>query len=253
MGSSSEDFSVVVLASDLAVDARPFLFHQEQQQQQEEENWHDCSQYLSPDEDFSDLEQLQFITLQGSDKNGSRIIRIVGKYYPATVVSAERLKRYVFHKIFSELPDGPFCIVYMHTTVQKEDNSPGMTILRWIYEELPDDFKDRLQTMYFIHPGLRSRLVIATLGRFFLSGGLYWKIKYVSRLQYLWDDIKKGEIEIPEFVQKHDDILENRPLTDYGIEPDPFHLTGMPSVTYSFGKYEDRWAGRDHISEYEYR
>ncbi|MCI75644.1 ganglioside-induced differentiation-associated protein, partial [Trifolium medium] len=56
MGSSSEDFSVVVLASDLAVDARPFLFHQEEQQQ-EEDNWHDCSQYLSPDEDFSDLEQ----------------------------------------------------------------------------------------------------------------------------------------------------------------------------------------------------
>lgn len=81
---------------------------------------------------------------------------------------------------------------------------------------------------------------------------LYWKIKYVSRLQYLWDDIKKGEIEIPEFVRNHDDILENRPLTDYGIEPDPFHLSGMPSVAYSFGKYEERWAGRDHVSKYEY-
>ncbi|CAJ2671641.1 unnamed protein product [Trifolium pratense] len=48
-------------------------------------------------------------------------------------------------------------------------------------------------------------------------------------------------------------FLENRPLTDDGIEPDPFHLTRMPSVTYSFGKYEERWAGRDHITEYEYR
>jgi len=69
------------------------------------------------------------------------------------------------------LPDEPFCIVYMHTSVQKEDNSPGITILRWIYEELPSDFKDRLQIVYFIHPGLRSRLVIATVGRLFLSGG----------------------------------------------------------------------------------
>lgn len=82
---------------------------------------------------------------------------------------------------------------------------------------------------------------------------LYWKLKYVSRLQYLWDDIKKGEIEIPEFVRNHDDILEHRPLTDYGIEPDPFHLTGMPSVAYSFGKYEERWAARDYVSEYDYR
>ncbi|QCD97027.1 ganglioside-induced differentiation-associated protein 2-like [Vigna unguiculata] len=245
MGESSEDFSVVVLASDLGIDARPFLEHQ---QQQEEENWHDCSQYLFPDEDFSDLDQLQFLLLQGTDKNSNRILRIVGKYFPATVVNAERLKRYVFHKICSELPDEPFCIVYMHTSVQKEDNSPGITILRWIYEELPSDFKDRLQIVYFIHPGLRSRLVIATVGRLFLSGGLYWKIKYVSRLQYLWDDIKKGEIEIPDFVKSHDDILEHRPLTDYGIEPDPFHLTGIPSSTYSFGKYEERWAGRGYVS-----
>lgn len=89
----------------------------------------------------------------------------------APVVSGERLKKYVFHKICSELPDGPFSIVYMHSTVQKEDNSPGLSILRWIYEDLPSVIKERLQIVYFIHPGIRSRLAFATLGRFFLSGG----------------------------------------------------------------------------------
>ncbi|GFY96154.1 SEC14 cytosolic factor family protein [Actinidia rufa] len=242
MGSStSEDFSVLVLASDLGVDARPFL---SQSDAAPEENWHDC-----PDEDFSDLEALQFFRLEtGSDKSGNRIFRIVGKYFPAPVICGERLKRYVFHKIYSEMPEGPFCIVYFHSTVQKEDNNPGLTILRWIYEDLPSDSKDRLQAVYFIHPGLRSRLVIATLGRFLLSGGLYWKIKYVSRLQYLWEDIKKGDVEIPEFVQNHDDILEHRPLTDYGIEPDPFHLTEMPSTAYSLGRYEERWASKEFMS-----
>lgn len=92
-------------------------------------------------------------------------------WFAAPVVSAERLKRYIVHKLCSELPEGPFSIVYMHSTVQKEDNSPGITILRWIYEDLPSDFRDRLQVVYFVHPGLRSRLVFATLGRFFLSGG----------------------------------------------------------------------------------
>ncbi|GFY98165.1 SEC14 cytosolic factor family protein [Actinidia rufa] len=62
MGSStSDDFSVLVLASDLGVDARPFLSPSDASH---EENWHDC-----PDEDFSDLEALQFF-------------RIVGKYFP---------------------------------------------------------------------------------------------------------------------------------------------------------------------------
>lgn len=73
--------------------------------------------------------------------------------------------------MLTELSEGPFCIVYIHSTVQKEDNSPGVSILRWIYEELPSDFKDRLRVLYFVHPGIRSRLLFATLGRFFLSGG----------------------------------------------------------------------------------
>ncbi|KAJ7976683.1 ganglioside-induced differentiation-associated protein 2-like [Quillaja saponaria] len=248
MGSSSgDDFSVLVLASDLGIDARPFLMNEETEDE-EHESWHDCSQYLCPDEDFSDLEQLQFCRLQGSEKNGNRIFRIVGKYYPAPVVSAERLKKYIFHKICSELPEGPFCIVYMHSTVQRDDNSPGITILRWIYEELPANFKDRLQTLYFIHPGLRSRLVFATFGRFLLSGGLYWKIKYISRLQYLWESIKKGEIEIPEFVKRHDDILEHRPLTDYGIEPDPLQMTEVHSAAYTYGRYQERWAVREFMN-----
>ncbi|KAB2065957.1 hypothetical protein ES319_A09G126900v1 [Gossypium barbadense] len=234
MGSSSnEDFSVVVLASDLGIDARPFLSNQDTEIE-DQDNWHDCSQDFS-DEDFSDLEFLQFVCLQGSDKS-------------APVVSGERLKRYIYHKICSELPEGPFCLVYMHSTVQKEDNSPGVTILRWIYEELPPEIKNRLQVIYFIHPGLRSRLVFATLGRFFLSGGLYWKIKYINRLQYLWEDIKKGEVEIPEFVQNHDDVLEHRPLTDYGIEPDPLHLTEVPNTAYSLGRYEERLTSREFMS-----
>nr|XP_048321877.1 ganglioside-induced differentiation-associated protein 2 isoform X3 [Ziziphus jujuba var. spinosa] len=243
MGSKSEDFSVLVLASDLGIDARPFLSNREGEVEESQENWHDCPQYLSSDEDFSDLELLQFFRLQGYDKSGNVIVRIV-----APVVSGERLKRYICHKLCSELPEGPFCIVYMHSTVQKEDNSPGITILRWIYEELPTDLKDRLQVVYFIHPGLRSRLAIATLGRFFLSGGLYWKIRYISRLQYLWDYVKKGDIEIPEFVKDHDDVLEHRPLTDYGIEPDPLQLTEAPATAYSFGRYEEKWAARDYMS-----
>ncbi|KAK3006910.1 hypothetical protein RJ639_017290 [Escallonia herrerae] len=247
--SSVDDFSVVVLASDLGIDARPFLSPSDQDRDTPEENWHDCPSHLTSDEDFSDLEALQFFRLEhGCDNSGHQIFRIVGKYFPAPVISGERLKKYVFNKIFTEMPEGPFCIVYMHSTVQKEDNSPGLTILRWIYEELPTDYKDRLQIVYFVHPGLRSRLVFATLGRFFLSGGLYWKIKYVSRLQYLWEDMKKGELEIPEFVSDHDDVLEHRPLTDYGIEPDPLRLTGIPSTPYSYGRYEDVWTSRECTS-----
>ncbi|KAJ0978032.1 hypothetical protein J5N97_013506 [Dioscorea zingiberensis] len=236
---ANEEFSVLVLASDLGVDARSLLSPAEREG---DEVWHEC-----PDEDFSDLDALQAFRVEGSDKFGNRVLRIVGKFFPAAVISGERLKRYVCFKLRTEMAEGPYCVLYVHSTVQSDDNNPGISVLRWIYEELPPDYKDRLQVVYFLHPGFRSRLLFATLGRFFLSGGLYWKIKYVSRLQYLWDSMKKGQVEIPEFVQLHDQVLEYRPLTDYGIEPDPLHLTEVPTVEYSFGRYEDKWAPRTYM------
>ncbi|GLT26625.1 hypothetical protein SLA2020_016800 [Shorea laevis] len=135
MGSlSSDDFSVLVVASDLGFDARPFLTNQDREAD-EQENWQHRSQHISSSsaEDFSDLEFLQFFHLEGSNESGNRILRIcricrifriVGKYFPAPVVSGDRLKKYIIQKICTELPERPFCIVYMHSTVRKEDNSP---------------------------------------------------------------------------------------------------------------------------------
>lgn len=107
--------------------------------------------------------------------------------HSATVISAERLKRYVFHKLSTELHEGPYCILYMHSTVRSEDNNPGMSILRWVYEELPSDYKERLQVVYFLHPGLRSRLAVATLGRLFLSGRLVFS--YLIGIIYLIENL----------------------------------------------------------------
>lgn len=93
-GSSGEEFSVVVLASDLGVDARSLLSPTERQAAATDEDvvaWHDCLTYLSSDEDFSDLEALQAFRLQGSDKAGNRILRIVGKYFPGSFARLERL------------------------------------------------------------------------------------------------------------------------------------------------------------------
>lgn len=241
---TEDDFSLYVVASDLTVEAHAYGIgkHNNDIQEEENEEWHECDSALSPllvmddDDDFSDLDQLQILELQGKDKAGRRILRIVGKFFPAPVIGGERLKKYVCQKISTTVSEGPFCIVYIHTAVQREENSPGLSILRWIYEDLPTDYKQRLQLVYFLHPGLLSRLVLATVGRYFLSEGLYWKLKYISRLEFLWNDIKKGQIEIPEFVCEHDALLENRPLMDYGIETDPYHLQEIAGTGHTFSR-----------------
>lgn len=209
--------------------------------------WHECdsppisSQGSLVEDDYSDLEDLQVLKVEGTDKAGRSILRIVGKHFPAALVSGQRLQKYVYHKISNEIAEGPYCVVYMHTSVQRGENCPGMSTLWLIYEELPLDFKERLQVVYFVHPGIQSRLFFATLGRFFLSAGLYWKLKYVNRLEFLWDCIRKGQIEIPDFVYDHDDQLEDRPLMDYGIETDPFQVYDMHVMGSADSRYPWRW------------
>lgn len=51
---------------------------------------------------------------------------------------------------------------------------------------------------------------------------------YINRLEFLVDYVKKGQVEIPEFVFEHDKELELRPLMDYGLEVDPLQYNDVP-------------------------
>uniref|UniRef100_A0A0C9S831 TSA: Wollemia nobilis Ref_Wollemi_Transcript_6287_1253 transcribed RNA sequence n=1 Tax=Wollemia nobilis TaxID=56998 RepID=A0A0C9S831_9CONI len=253
-----KDSEIFAVAPDLVLGSRSFGSHASDVEEEEEEGRWDCHQCDSPFsycDDFSYLEDLGVLKVEGRDKAGRRILRIVGKYFPAILISGQRLQKYICHKISNEIPEGPFCVVYIHTEVQRSDNCPGVSTLRWIYEELPLSFKDRLHVVYFLHPGLQARLLFATFGRFFLSGGLYWKLKYVNRLEFLWDHIRKGQIEIPDFVYDHDDQLEDRPLMDYGVEinedrslmdygveVNPFQVYDMPVLGSAYARHSYAWA-----------
>ncbi|ERM96296.1 hypothetical protein AMTRI_Chr09g15140 [Amborella trichopoda] len=180
---------------------------------------------------FSLLEKLQVFDVHGRDKRGRKILRITGKLFPATLVSAETLKKFLAERVFPKLEDGPFCVVYFHTRVQRCDNFPGFSSLRSVYEFIPAAIKDNLESVYFVHPGLQARLFLATFGRFLFSGGFIEKVKYVNRLEFLWEHIRRGVLsEIPDFIHEHDDALEHRPLMDYGLEVDHRRLHDVPAI-----------------------
>jgi hypothetical protein len=84
----------------------------------------------------------------------------------------------MLQKLHHELEPGPYVVVYFHTAVQRNDNHPGLWALRDLYETLPNQLKHRLQAVYAVHPGLRARVVLATLGRLFLSAGYVAPVVY---------------------------------------------------------------------------
>lgn len=66
---------------------------------------------------------------------------------------------------------------------------------------------------------------------------LYWKVKYVSRVEFLWEHVRRNEMEMPEFVHDHDEELEYRPLMDYGLESDHRRFYCISSVDAPFPVY----------------
>ncbi|XP_057468604.1 uncharacterized protein LOC130757802 [Actinidia eriantha] len=176
------------------------------------------------------IEKLEIFKVQGRDKRGRKILRIVGKFFPARIVSVEALRKYLEEKIFPKLERKPFAVVYVHTDVQRSENFPGISSLRSVYDEIPVSVRENLEAVYFLHLGIQARLFLATFGRLMFSGGLYGKLRYVSRVDYLWDHVRRSEIEIPDFVYDHDEDLEYRPMMDYGLESDHPRVYGAPAV-----------------------
>lgn len=72
---------------------------------------------------------------------------------------------------------------------------------------------------------------------------LYGKLKYVARLDLLWEHVRRNEIEIPEYVNDHDEDLEYRPMMDYGLESDHprvYGIGGAPAVDSPVSMYSMR-------------
>jgi hypothetical protein len=81
-GGGGADFSVLVLGSDFATDAGAALLTPA-----DRDEWHDCLPDLSDaDACFSDLEELQVVRVQGTDRAGRTVVRVVGKFFPGAPV-----------------------------------------------------------------------------------------------------------------------------------------------------------------------
>lgn len=73
-----------------------------------------------------------------------------------------------------------------------------------------------------------------------VCGRLYGKLRYVSRLDYLWEHVRRNEVVIPEFVFDHDEDLEHRPMMDHGLESDHPRVYDAPAFDSAVSMYSMR-------------
>ncbi|GMH25162.1 hypothetical protein Nepgr_027005 [Nepenthes gracilis] len=186
------------------------------------------------------IESLEVFKIQGRDKYGRQILRVIGKFFPARILNVDVVKKYLEEKIFPSLEKRPFSVLYIHTNVEAAENFPGISALKSIYNAIPVDVKNNLETVYFLHTGIQVRLYFATFGCLIFTGGLYGKLKYVNRLSYLWDHVRRNEVEMPDFVYHHDEELDHRRMMDCGLESDHPRVCDAPWVESPVAMYSMR-------------
>ncbi|CAI5517194.1 unnamed protein product [Closterium sp. Naga37s-1] len=177
---------------------------------------------LVPEEDFSDIEETRFWEDEGEDVEGRIVVRIVGKYLPANVFPTDHVESYIhykLHELFSLAgPDRHVSILYIHTECESLNDNP-LLAFRDIFQGLPPSLQQRVGAVYILHPSLSLRLGLWLLSPW-LSDSLYSRVAFVSRVEFLWEQIREDQVDLPEFCLVHDGKLEAHPLLDYGFQLD---------------------------------
>ncbi|GMH45377.1 hypothetical protein BSKO_13334 [Bryopsis sp. KO-2023] len=180
------------------------------------EEFHETTTSENKDENFSDLEMLQFIQTGFFDLNGQATVLIIAKHLPATVISPERISRFILLKLEAIATEKHYSVVYIHTGSSYWTNSPGVRWLWNSYSSSPPWCRAKLQQVYVVHPDLQLHASMWLLCRW-MSDRLWSKVHFFVRLEFLWDHFAKDALPLPTSVYEHDQELEDHPLMDYGI------------------------------------
>ncbi|KAL2509062.1 CRAL-TRIO domain-containing protein [Forsythia ovata] len=93
--------------------------------------------------------------------------------------------------------------------------------------------------------------VFPRLGERLFAIVLYWKVRYMNRLKYLWDNVRRKEIEIPEFIYEYEEQLEYQyPTMEYGLESDHPRANGAPRTCFQVRRPVRKSIG-DRVGESE--
>ena len=74
-----------------------------------------------------------------------------------------------------------------------------------------------------------------------LTCRLYNKVKYVKRVEFLWEHVRRKEMDLPKFVYDHDEKLEFCPVMESDLENDYLRVfSPSPSLNSGVSTYSMR-------------
>jgi len=161
--------------------------------------------YKAQKMDLSDIARLSIIYESGRDTSGRPIVVIVGSRLPMQRNYLDRVFLYMI-KTMDKIVDHSYTVVYLHTKMEDKD-TPEFSWMKQVYNIMDYKYGDHLSNFYIVHPTFWLKM-FETLMSTFVTSNFFTKVKYISKLDELYDFIDPEQLVIPEEVYQYD-VSEN--------------------------------------------
>ena len=180
-------------------------------------------------EDFSDLDEQQFLYKSGFDSEGRTVVVLVGCNLPARAVSLNRLFLYCIRTL-DPVVERDYVLVYLAAN-QSAANRPSFKWMRRVYSVFNRKYKKNLKRLYIIKPSHWIKLML-TCFKPFVSGKFWAKVVQLDALNDVYSHISPTQLRFPARVIEA--LAQSRPL--FGVPlaealETPSHVqNGLPIV-----------------------
>jgi len=164
--------------------------------------------YKAQGTDLSDIARLNVIYESGKDSSGRPVVVIVGSRLPMQRTHLDRVFLYMIRTL-DRIVENPYVVVYLHSNMEDKE-TPEFSWMKQVYNIMDYKYGDHLTSFFVIHPTFWLKIfegVVSTL----VTNDTFWtKVRYVHKLDEIYDFIDYDQLIFPEEVYKYD-VQENGP------------------------------------------
>jgi hypothetical protein len=161
--------------------------------------------YKAQKMDLSDIARLSVIYESGKDASGRPIVVIVGSRLPMQRNYLDRVFLYMI-KTMDKIVDHSYTVVYLHTKMENKD-TPEFSWMKQVYNIMDYKYGDHLSSFFVVHPTFWLKIFEGVVSTF-VTSSFFTKVKYIAKLDELYDFIDPEQLVIPEEVYEYD-VSEN--------------------------------------------
>jgi len=181
--------------------------------------------------DFSSIEALNIVRIEGVDNEGRRIVVVDAPNLPAKTVDLKLLLLY-FITVLDPVVNEDYTLVFIGTNISG-DNRPPTEWLSTAYTMFNRKYKKNLKALFIIHPTTMVRFVLGVV-RPFISAKFWRKLEYIEDIQKLYNYMGQDQIRIPNSVIRFN-AKKFPPLPSFGsplaaILAADGNLQGIPKI-----------------------